>query len=434
MRKHISILFVSLLAVISVCSLVGCETLEVPSTEKEKPGEQPGDTSGEADNDVAYELMGDGSMDNPYSVSDVLHLSLGNNNTDDVWVRGYAVGSTRQSMNNAVFDVDGASETNLLLSDEINENDYKHCIPVELNSTELKRGLSLVYNAHRIGTMLMVKGNVMTYFRVNGLRDVQTWQWDGDDDHDDVDEDNGDGDSDSDDSGIDDGDDDEHGDGGSADDGDEDGGGEDGEYGNDDGQHSTDGDKYVEDPARIGRGLYWPVTDIRQLADGTKVLLVTETSGGQMVVANQKYTKSSHYCEACETNGEGALEVKDTWGVWQLSRTQKHGGGRVVRFHELNTDKWLAYKPKEKSESNGYGSIETLDAEAITSSSAYQVDFVYYVNPKDGKKCMATLYEKATEKGGDQLHYMTRSSYQNKPTIRLSLAPDSGVHLFYLVP
>lgn len=432
MRKHLSLLLILLLAIVGTHVFACCETLEVPSTEKEKPGEHPDDTSDDVDDDAVYELVGDGTMDNPYSVSDVLHLSLSDNNTDDVWVRGYAVGSTRQSMSNAVFDVDGASETNLLLSDEISENDYKHCLPIELNTTELKRGLSLVYNAYRIGAMLMVKGDVMTYFRVNGLRNVYAWSWDGDDDSDDIDD--GQEEDDGGDSDVDGGNDDEHEDtGGDGDEG-EGRGDEDADQGSDDGQHSADGDKYVEDPARIGRGLYWPVTDIRQLVDGTKVLLVTETSGGQMVVANQKYTKSSHYCEECDTNSEGALEVKPTWGVWQLSHTQKYESGQVVRFHELNTDKWLAYKPNEKSGTNGYGNIETLDAETITSSTAYRVDFVYYVNPKDGKKYMATLYEKEMANGKKQIHYMTRSSNNNKPILRLSILPDSGVRLFYLVP
>lgn len=119
---------------------------------------------------------GQGTLEEPYSVADVLqHADLLTG--QKVWVIGYAVGSTYQQIGNATFSSPFSHDTNILLASMPECTDVHTCIPVELESTACKKGLSLMYNLQNHKQCVMLQGTVSAYFRVTGIRKVDKYKW-----------------------------------------------------------------------------------------------------------------------------------------------------------------------------------------------------------------------------------------------------------------
>ena len=141
MKKILNALFLTLLTVFTFSS---CS--DVPA---------PYDILGEGD---VPGLTGDGSKDNPYTVSDLKAKADG---TTVAWVQAYIVAGIKSSTdmsisseNDVVFGTQptGVKATAFLIADDRGESDYKNCSAVNLRGktagcSEVKAALNLVDNA-----------------------------------------------------------------------------------------------------------------------------------------------------------------------------------------------------------------------------------------------------------------------------------------------
>lgn len=152
MKKILNALFLTLLAVFTFSS---CS--DVPA---------PYDILGEGD---IPGLTGDGTKENPYNIE----TAQKKQDASIAWVQGYIVGSSEGASlgDGAKFEAPFVGESNILIADDVNEKDYKKCIPVQLVAgTELRSKLNLVSNAGNHGKIVIIKGSLEKYYSQPGMK------------------------------------------------------------------------------------------------------------------------------------------------------------------------------------------------------------------------------------------------------------------------
>ena len=132
-------------------------------------------------------IEGEGTMEKPYTVNDVLQLYLdGSAPEDEVWVKGIIVGNIAgTSIKNAVFNATDEKivATNVLIADDASANDVKVCLPVKLpadpkdadgNIIPSVRGkVNIKDHPENLGKEVMFLGKIQACFTVAGLADVK---------------------------------------------------------------------------------------------------------------------------------------------------------------------------------------------------------------------------------------------------------------------
>lgn len=122
-------------------------------------------------------LTGEGTKENPYTVEDVMVL---NNPETTAWVKGYIVGSVNgMNLSDAVFGIENASNTNLLIAASVDETDVAKCVPVQLPSGTIRNNLSLQTNPENIGKELLINGSLEAYFGAPGLKEPSEYVLEG---------------------------------------------------------------------------------------------------------------------------------------------------------------------------------------------------------------------------------------------------------------
>lgn len=152
MKKILNALFLTLLAVFTFSS---CS--DVPA---------PYDILGEGD---VPGLTGDGTKENPYNIATASLKQDGS----VAWVQGYIVGSADGASlaDGSKFEAPFVGASNILIADDVNEKDYKKCIPVQLVAgTDLRAQLNLVDNAANLGQVVIIKGTLENYFKQAGVK------------------------------------------------------------------------------------------------------------------------------------------------------------------------------------------------------------------------------------------------------------------------
>jgi DNA/RNA endonuclease YhcR with UshA esterase domain len=129
-------------------------------------------------------IVGDGTEGNPFTVTQVLTNFGGTAK----WVKGYIVGGVKETLtdngNSIVSPNDvvlggttGIRTTAVLIADLPDETDYKKCLVVRLNETDvnpsdMRSAVQLVANPGNLGKMLTVVGNFVNYFSVPGVTGI----------------------------------------------------------------------------------------------------------------------------------------------------------------------------------------------------------------------------------------------------------------------
>ena len=130
------------------------------------------------------ETIGSGAWDDPYSVWQVL-AGIDNGNNYE-WVTGYIVGYintfngdySKLREKSAVFDADGAPNSNLLLASSPDEKNWERCIPVQLAYGTSGRDLSLANHPEYLHRQVTLRGTTGTkYLSVYGLRNCDDYNW-----------------------------------------------------------------------------------------------------------------------------------------------------------------------------------------------------------------------------------------------------------------
>ena len=111
---------------------------------------------------------GDGSLEKPFTVADVLEYDGTANN---VWVKGYIVGFYNNS--GLISEIgDDASETNIALCDNKLDATTGNTIAVQLPNTYLRSSLKLKNNVGMLGEEVLLKGKIDSYFSKNGIENT----------------------------------------------------------------------------------------------------------------------------------------------------------------------------------------------------------------------------------------------------------------------
>lgn len=123
--------------------------------------------------DADYTFVGDGTKENPYTVTDVLHAYNPDGASDIVWVKGVIVGAANGTMAKVYPFTEGveATDTNILIADAASENNVGKCVPVELkNKTPFREKLNVKDHPENIGKEVLVQGIITKYFNVAGVK------------------------------------------------------------------------------------------------------------------------------------------------------------------------------------------------------------------------------------------------------------------------
>lgn len=89
----------------------------------------------------------------------------------DVWVYGYIVG-------NASPFLGETSSTNLAIAGRVSASSKDECMSVELKKGPLRDALNLVQNTSNKGRKLFVKGDIIQYYGMPGVKNISAWSLD----------------------------------------------------------------------------------------------------------------------------------------------------------------------------------------------------------------------------------------------------------------
>lgn len=106
----------------------------------------------------------DGSVENPFTVAEVKHMSA---DKRDKWVRGVIYGTMAGTDASEVVTSDFRSRTNIVIGDELTN------IPIKLTENEaLKEAINLVDHPYLLGKEILIKGFLTNYCGSQGVIDV----------------------------------------------------------------------------------------------------------------------------------------------------------------------------------------------------------------------------------------------------------------------
>ena len=118
---------------------------------------------------------GDGSQATPYTVTQT--IALGNPGTE-AWVEGYIVGWYNYDNNSALeTSPEGAVPTNIALAASPTETDKAKTVAVQLPVGDIRTALNLTDNPEAIGVKVAIKGKLMKYFGLAGLKECSAFEF-----------------------------------------------------------------------------------------------------------------------------------------------------------------------------------------------------------------------------------------------------------------
>lgn len=145
--------------------LIGYELSKAPGTGGDTPTPTP--TPSDA-----------GTKEKPYTVANVQAGATGTG----VWVKGYIVGwiDGKTLADGAKFNADGVTvSSNVMLADAADAATTAKIIPVQLPSGEIRKAVNLQDNPANYKKEVLLKGNLVAYFGVPGLKEVSAAVIDG---------------------------------------------------------------------------------------------------------------------------------------------------------------------------------------------------------------------------------------------------------------
>ena len=139
---------------------------------------------------VKVEVVGEGGGEEPeepevptetqnYTVTEALAAYVDGQQIPAI-VTGYIVGAVNSAPETgSQFGADATIDTNILISDNPDTNDYKECLIVQLPSGAIRTALNLVENPGNYKKQVKITGSVEKYFKVAGLKGVKAYEFTG---------------------------------------------------------------------------------------------------------------------------------------------------------------------------------------------------------------------------------------------------------------
>lgn len=124
-----------------------------------------------------YEPIGEGTQENPYTITDARNLSPVNG----VWVQGFIVGhytgNTVSSFSTDVSSPETIKNTILAMAESSTETEGKNTFPLQLPSGDIRVALNLQDHPENVGKEIKVKGNVLTYYGGIGMTGTSAYEF-----------------------------------------------------------------------------------------------------------------------------------------------------------------------------------------------------------------------------------------------------------------
>lgn len=116
------------------------------------------------------DMMGTGTKEDPYNVAAAQMKQDGS----VAWVQGYIVGVMETNVDpfTANFVAPFATSSNLMISDNPEENKSKNCLMVQLPVGDIRTVLNLVDHADNLKQPVILQGTLTSYFGAAGLKEV----------------------------------------------------------------------------------------------------------------------------------------------------------------------------------------------------------------------------------------------------------------------
>lgn len=130
-----------------------------------------------------YILSGDGTLNNPYTTTDV--IALGNTIEGPFYIKGFIIGQiygqntfgpnklelsppfTPMRYSNGIYS---SYSTNLLISDSLNTNEILHFVPLQLPPGDIRSSFNLPENPDMLSKEIVIYGSLEKYFGVCGIK------------------------------------------------------------------------------------------------------------------------------------------------------------------------------------------------------------------------------------------------------------------------
>lgn len=122
-------------------------------------------------------VEGDGTQASPYTVAQAKAKQA----ETAKWVSGYIVGfiNTATTPYTYTYSATGAIATNMLIADSPSENMDGNCVPVQLPIGAIRDALNVLANPLNIGKKVSVKGDLLAYFSVPGVKTLTAYTLEG---------------------------------------------------------------------------------------------------------------------------------------------------------------------------------------------------------------------------------------------------------------
>lgn len=120
-------------------------------------------------------VEGDGTQAKPYTVAQ----AKAKQNETAKWVTGYIVGFITYPANVYTYSTTGASTTNILIADSPTETIEGNCVPVQLPAGAIRDALNLSGHPANLGKKASVKGDLLAYFSVPGVKNLTSYWLEG---------------------------------------------------------------------------------------------------------------------------------------------------------------------------------------------------------------------------------------------------------------
>lgn len=138
--------------------------------------------------DVDADFTGTGELETPYTVADVINKKP--NSTSDavesnIWAKGFIVGYRLSTETNGIaagdyFGTQASyeSDVNIYIADTKDETNYQNCISIQVTS-DFRTVIGLQSNPANMGKEVMIKGDIMKYNSIAGIKNMTNYRLDG---------------------------------------------------------------------------------------------------------------------------------------------------------------------------------------------------------------------------------------------------------------
>ena len=117
-----------------------------------------------------YKPVGDGSIENPYTVEDIVGMEIKTSDGNKYWVKGYIIGCA--SSKDKLAEGDNIGDTNIALGATATATSF---IPVALPTNDVRKTLGIKTNPGNVGKEVMVYGTLEAYFTTAGVKNVSEY-------------------------------------------------------------------------------------------------------------------------------------------------------------------------------------------------------------------------------------------------------------------